>query len=275
MVDLHGEPPGIPGGRGGVWLPFHRVDARVKLVGLIGYIVLATGLKAWPNLLAGIAFLGLLLTLTGTGWRRAAARLALASPLAGAMLLFLPLVTPGHPWQHIEVGPWDLVLNREGFQLAAVLGLRMANALLAAALLLDTSPWGDLMAALRSLGVPAAFVQLIDVTLRYIFVTAGELARMKTALKARCFKSGRSLLHRDTFSTWGQVTGTLFIRSWERSERVYQAMLARGMAGGPAAYAPVTPPRGGDLAWGLVLVGTGLILRLLEPGGWAWAILSR
>ncbi|MBE3581208.1 MAG: cobalt ECF transporter T component CbiQ [Thermoanaerobacteraceae bacterium] len=275
MVDLHAARAGTFPGRGKGLLPLQRVDSRVKLVAMVGYIALATGLTSWLSLLVGVAFLGLLIAFSGSGWRRAAARLAWASPLAVAMLLFLPAVTPGHPWHQIRMGPWELTLSLEGYGLAVLLGLRMVNALLAAALLLDTTPWGELMGALRSLRFPALLVQLIDFTLRYIFVTGDELARMNVALKARGFKSGRSLLDRDTFYTLGRVIGTLFIRSWKRSERVYQTMLARGMAGGHVPYTSPTRPGGWDLAWGLGIAGMGLGLRLLEPGGWIWTILSR
>ncbi|MGI9950999.1 cobalt ECF transporter T component CbiQ [Moorellaceae bacterium AZ2] len=275
MWDLHTARAGIFPSRGKGLLPFQRVDARVKLVAIVGYIALATGLTSWFLLVVGLSFLGLLITFSGSGWRRAAARLAWAVPLAVAMFLFLPVVTPGHPWYQIRMGPWGLTLSLEGWQLAVLLSLRLVNALLAVALLLDTTPFGELMGALRSLHFPAVLVQLIEFTLRYIFVTADELARMYVARKARCFQPGHSLLARDTFYTLGQLIGTLFMRSWERSERVYQAMLARGFTGNYALATLATRPAGRDLVWGLSILGMALGLRLLELGGWAWITLFK
>ena len=62
---------------------------------------------------------------------------------------------------------------------------------------------------------------------RYIFILVDEVMRMKQARDSRNF-GGSRLWH---VRTIGRMTGTLFIRSYERGERVYTAMLARGFSG--------------------------------------------
>src|SRR5262249_41934925 len=63
---------------------------------------------------------------------------------------------------------------------------------------------------------------------RYAFLLMEEFDRLRTALRVRGFRN-RANLH--SYRTIGQVTGTLLVRSHERSERVAQAMRARGFDG--------------------------------------------
>src|SRR6185295_11254426 len=63
---------------------------------------------------------------------------------------------------------------------------------------------------------------------RYIFVLAGELARLRVALRVRGYRN-RPNLH--CYRTAGHVTGTLLVRGYEQSERVQQAMRCRGFDG--------------------------------------------
>jgi len=60
----------------------------------------------------------------------------------------------------------------------------------------------------------------------------------------------------------GQLVGTLFLRSYERGERVHLAMLARGLGQRRASGRQPRPARL-DLIFGLVLGAAALGLRLL------------
>jgi cobalt/nickel transport system permease protein len=62
---------------------------------------------------------------------------------------------------------------------------------------------------------------------RYIFVLTDEVMRMRQARDSRNFGGGRLR----QLKTIGHMIGTLFIRSYERGERIYAAMLARGFDG--------------------------------------------
>jgi cobalt/nickel transport system permease protein len=62
---------------------------------------------------------------------------------------------------------------------------------------------------------------------RYFFVLVDELEKMLRAVKLRSFKNNRF----KTFSILANIVGVLFIRSYERSERVYNAMSMRGFDG--------------------------------------------
>ena len=84
------------------------------------------------------------------------------------------------------------------------------------------------MKALEHLKIPAVFVQMILFSYRYLFVFLMEISRMNTAMKTRNFEKKLDL---HTFKTTGNFVGTLLVRSFERTERIYQAMLSRGYKG--------------------------------------------
>ncbi len=103
-----------------------------------------------------------------------------------------------------------------------------------AILLTATTPFPDLIHALRHLRLPQPLVATLSFMYRYLFVLSDEATRLLRARRARSAtqpgrKSGGSLLWRARVA--GNMVGQLFLRSLERGDRVYQAMLARGYTG--------------------------------------------
>ena len=85
----------------------------------------------------------------------------------------------------------------------------------------------DILGGLEKLRVPAPLVSIATFMLRYLNVINDELGRMKIARESRGFEE-RGLR---SWRILAQTVGALFIRSYERGERVYLAMLSRGFAG--------------------------------------------
>jgi cobalt/nickel transport system permease protein len=103
-----------------------------------------------------------------------------------------------------------------------------------AILLVATTQFPDLMHALRHLHVPTLLVAIISFMYRYLFVLADEALRLLRARDSRSayrpgYKSGGTVAWRARVA--GNMAGQLFVRSYERSDRVYNAMLARGYDG--------------------------------------------
>lgn len=93
-------------------------------------------------------------------------------------------------------------------------------------MLTESLPWHTLTACLRYFHIPALFIQILDVTLKYI-VLLGEISiQMLYALKLRSV--GRNPSKRQAFSG---VLGATFLRSREMSQDMYEAMLCRGFTG--------------------------------------------
>jgi cobalt/nickel transport system permease protein len=103
-----------------------------------------------------------------------------------------------------------------------------------AILLVAATQFPDLMHALRHLRVPPLITAVVSFTYRYLFVLVDEVMRLLRARESRSarlpgYRSGGSIPWRARVA--GNMAGQLFIRSYERSDRVYSAMLARGYDG--------------------------------------------
>ncbi len=244
-----------------------RLDSRVKIVSLMGFIAIMTSANSKPALLLGIIFLVLLGILAGTSPLLFIKRILWTLPFVGFMVLLFPFVVPGTVFAKISLGSVVLSMSREGLSRAVMLSLRMTIGLFALTLLVSTTSPGKLMLGLRQLHVPYIFVAVVEFTLRYIFVLLDELKRMALARKARGFESGRSLLHWRTFFTLGNQVGILFLRASNRGERIYQAMLSRGYCGEVPAK-PRVGLKALDVGWGMGVLATAMFLQALEIGGW-------
>ncbi|MDQ0287259.1 cobalt/nickel transport system permease protein [Desulfofundulus luciae] len=258
-----------PGGYSGSFM--HRLDPRVKVVAVVGFVALSTMLTSRTALALAAGFLLVLTAAARLHLRQLVSRLLWLLPFAGIMIFLFPFIIPGEPFWRWEWGILTLTATREGWQHALMLSLRVFAAVLAVNFLMATTGLRRVLEALSFFRVPAVFIQLIEFSIRYIYVVGDELRRMKTARTARGFVPGRHLFHRHTFRTLGQTIAVLFIRSWERGERIYHAMLARGYSGENRKRA-LPPPGGWDLAWGAFILSVAIGLRLFELGGHIWLL---
>jgi cobalt/nickel transport system permease protein len=96
--------------------------------------------------------------------------------------------------------------------------------LLTMILLSNTTPFAELLNALRKIGFPTLLVTTLALLYRYIFVLIDEAERLNRARESRTFRGSRLAKWRSLASLVGQ----LFVRSTERAERIFAAMLARG-----------------------------------------------
>jgi cobalt/nickel transport system permease protein len=156
------------------------------------------------------------------GYRWLLGRLALLLP-------FLLLMVASMPWMTVAPG-LPSPLERAG--LAAARAVISFGALSATLRAVETA---DLLSALARLRVPAIFVTLMALMLRYLGLLEGEAMRMMRARDLR----GSSPTVRERARVAGCMVGSLFLRSFERSERLSVAMKSRGFTG----LLPSPPPR--------------------------------
>jgi len=253
----------------------HKLDSRVKVIALFSFIFLASTMNSLPLLAAAVVFL---LTLAGQSRIPVTyflKRLLWIIPFGGILVLIFPFITPGVPVFEFKAGFISLVASEEGIRRASTLLLRVLAAVSALSVLTATTGFRELMNAFKELRVPCILVSLIEFTVRYVFVLVDEVQRMRTARKARGFEGGSSLLNRYALKTIGQLIGVLFIRSWERGERVYNAMLARGFSGQVGGGGTGHSPSLQDIYVGAGILVFALSLRLAEFGGQVWQISLR
>ena len=215
--------------------PVHRLPPEVKIVAAFAVTVaiVATpreafwAFGAYAVLLAGVAAVAGV----GAGWL--AKRALIELPFV-VLAVVLPLVGGGErvEWAGLSLsvdglyGAWNIVAK-------GTLGV-IASLLLAA-----TTPMRDLLLGLERLRTPQVVIQIATFMLRYLVVIGDQARRMRIARLSRGHDPG-FLWQAHAFAA---SVGSLFIRSYERGERVYLAMVSRGYTGrmpapGGAAASP-------------------------------------
>ena len=210
--------------------PLHRLDPRAKLVGFLALIVVCVTTP--PNLYpAFAAYLGLelaLVTLSRLPWRHVLKRALVALPFILVVAAFLPFFRKGGG--SYNLGP--ISLSGHGLQVLWNVATKSTISVLAVILLSSTTPFPDLLRAMEKMRAPRILTAILSFTYRYIFVIVDEMQRMRRARDSRGWR-GRWLWEARVI---GHMIASLFLRSYERGERVYAAMLARGYQGEVHAF---------------------------------------
>ncbi|MFM8323181.1 MAG: cobalt ECF transporter T component CbiQ [Chloroflexota bacterium] len=249
----------------------HALDARVKFVLALAFI-LTTALAppgAWAAyiLLLAVVLSVELLSELGVAFVLRRSMLALPFVLAALPVLF---TIDGPVLFQARLGAWTLTATSAGLARLAAIGLKSWISVQAAILLATTTSFPDLLMAMRAVRVPRLLVAIFGLMWRYLFVLADEVMRLSRARQARSGQSDRPGLRSGGSLAWraritGGMAGNLFLRAFERSDRIYTAMLSRGYDGEvrAAPLPPLAPLSWGVLWSGLLLLGGVLALSIL------------
>ena len=225
--------------------PVHRLAPHTKLVAVLAFalVVVATPVHVGWAAAAYAAFLLLLLVVAAVA-RVRPGRLLRGLVVEVPVVLFavlLPFVSRGPRTDVLGVS-----LSESGLAAGGSILAKATLSVLAATLLAATTDARALLRGLERLRLPTVLVQILSFMIRYADVVGGELGRMRVARESRGFR-GR---HLGALKVLGPAAGSLFIRSYERGERVHLAMLSRGytgrLPGGPVAVV-------GGRAWATAL----------------------
>jgi cobalt/nickel transport system permease protein len=183
------------------------------------------------------------------------------------VLAAIPLVFTGSDLQRTLVLPGGLRIaySLSGLSRFASIGIKSWISVLVAALLAATTQFTDILKALAGLKVPKLFVAIVGLMWRYLFVITDEVRRMLRARSSRSAfalngrRAGGSLAWRARVT--GGMAGSLLLRSIERSDRVYAAMLSRGYNG--VLPAQEVAPLSRQEWW---ILGLGILLLILFWG---------
>jgi len=210
------------------------IDARVKLLTMLGVLVAAALVRNTPVLLG---LYGLTLGVA------AASRIKL-SFFVKRVWLFIPVftgivvlpatlnvVTKGHIV--VPLGHWwfgqRIGMTDHGLRAAGLIISRVAVSISIVVLLTLSTPWSKLMAALRALFVPRMFIQVMGMAYRYLFSLLGTVDDMYTARKSRMVTTERDVKAGRSFVA--ASAGALFGKAHGLSEEVHMAMVSRGYTG--------------------------------------------
>ncbi|MET7637467.1 cobalt ECF transporter T component CbiQ [Streptomyces sp. NPDC005438] len=201
----------------------HRLPAHCKTVAVVGFVlaVVATPREAlW--VFGGYALLvALVVRSARLPFRVLARRLLVELPFV-AFALLLPWVAEGP-----RVHWWGLSLSGPGLWAAWNILAKGTLGVAASQVLAATTPVPELLRGLRTLRLPALLVEIAGFMVRYLQVVTEEMRRMRVARLSRGF-TARGV------RSWGVLAksaAALFLRAYERGERVHLAMLSRGYRG--------------------------------------------
>lgn len=168
----------------------------------------------------------------------------------------------------LAVGPVFLTISAEGLRRFLTIAIGSWLSVQVALLLAFTTPFHDLVDALRELRLPRILVSIVSFMYRYLAVLTDEASRMMRARDARSAdptgRGGGSIRWRASVA--GHMVGSLFLRAYERSERIYAAMLARGFEG-EFRHMGARAVRRAEVGWLAVAIG---ILALYLVAAFAW-----
>jgi cobalt/nickel transport system permease protein len=201
----------------------HGLPAHLKLISMIIFLfaVVATPPEQFWAFGVYALILIVLIRLSGVRFRTIAPRMLIEVPF----VIFAILTPFFGPEPRVEF--LGLSLSQAGLIAGWSIIAKATIGVVCSILLAATTPARDLLLGLDRLRVPPLLVQIASFMLRYIHVVADEMHRMKLAREARGFEA-------TGIKSWpaiAQSGGALFIRSYERGERVHLAMLSRGYTG--------------------------------------------
>ena len=220
--------------------PLHRAPPQCKLAAglLLVLAVVATPREAvWAYGLYALGLAGLA-RVGRVPLPTLARRLVIELPFL-LFALFLPLVGQG---ERVEVA--GVPLATEGLWAAWNIVAKGTLGVAVSVVLAATTPVPELLRGLERLRLPRAFTSVAGFMVRYADVIAGEVRRMRIARISRGHDPRWIWQARAVAAS----AGTLFIRSYERGERVYLAMVSRGYAGSMPVLGDLAASRGQWLA---------------------------
>lgn len=214
----------------------HRMAPEAKLVATLCFVsvVALTPRRSVGAFAVDAAVVAAVVAVSRLSLTMVLQRLTVILPFV-LFAVFVPLVAGGEQTEIAGVS-----LSIEGLWSTWNILAKSVLGASASIVLSATTPIPDLLRGLSRLKIPAAVIAIIAFMFRYLELLADQLTRMRRSMVARCHDP-RWLWQAKPIAT---SAGALFVRSYERGERIHQAMLARGYTG----TMPTLDPRRGERA---------------------------
>jgi len=205
----------------------HKLDPRTKIVTTFIFVlaVVLTPPPLWQAFVLYLAIIATAILISRVPPLYIIKRSLVIIPFVLFIGIFIPFLRPGDATGSYNIWIWDV--SNSGLVILWGVVIKSWLSVICLILLTATTRFTELLNGLEQLYFPKIMIMILSFMYRYIFVLVDEVIRMKQARDSRNF-GGRQL---QWLKTIGNMVGTLFIRSYERGERVYAAMVARGFEG--------------------------------------------
>jgi cobalt/nickel transport system permease protein len=204
-----------------------RIDVRVKLIVAVAAILAAVlSTRVWLPLVS-LAVCLAVLTASRAPLRITLYRFTAPLGITAAICLLRALTTGTTVLWSLPLGPWQLVLTREGLADGALIGARVLGSIGAIIVLCTFTQAHELFAALRWARLPRTWVEIAMLMMRAIFTLFEQAGNVLAAQKVRLGRAG----FRRSLASLGSLAGIVLLRSLDQTERTHEAMVVRGYRG--------------------------------------------
>lgn len=211
----------------------HKLDPRVKIITTLFFLIVVmttSPIFLWAFLIYFLIEL-IILIISKIPINFVLKRFVIVLPFILFIIIFSPFISKNEYSGSYNLG---ILRNLSGefYNINSVLVivnvvLKSFLSIIALILLSSTTPFSQLLLGFRKLRVPSIFTNIASFMYRYVFIIVDEVQRMVRARNARNYR-GKWILQSKVIGT---MIANLFLRSYERGERVYLAMLSRGYNG--------------------------------------------
>ena len=214
-----------------------RLDPRVKIIAFLGFIIVVVTTPA-RAVWAFALYVAMLIFLVGLAHLRLTfvlKRLAIVIPFVLMVAIFIPFFDSSGAGGYSLGGAH---VSTSGLLVLWNAGVKAILSVLCIIVLGGTTTFPEMLTAFARLHVPQIFVLIVSFVYRYSFVFIEELRRMQRAAVGRNYRA----FWIGNVPALGHMLGALFLRSYNRGERVHIAMLSRGYESTiPAKKFPSSP----------------------------------
>lgn len=206
--------------------PIRALNPKTKVISLltIVVIVVSTSHTAKTTFLLYTAMALFLILMSNIPITVFLKRLLIIAPFVLIAIVAVPFMGENPKDVSYSLGLFDITVSERGLQVVFNVAVKSSLSVLFLTLLISSTPFRHLIRGLKELRIPSLITDSLLFMYQYIFILIDEGEKITRARDARCY-GGRWIWHAHII---GYIIGALFIRSFERGERIYLAMKARG-----------------------------------------------
>jgi len=226
---------------------FQRLDSRVKILFMFFFIIITSLKKDIHSEILIFLIILLFVTVSRLHLFNFYKLVFLFSFIFGFLIALpssLNIITKGeiiYPLLHLESQvdfwiyhiPAEIGLTREGLGVTLMLTLRIINSLSISLLIINTTPFTEIIRALKLFRIPDTFLMIISITYKYIFIFARTVEDIYFSMKSRITGSLSKTEMRELIA--GRIA-FMFKKSRITCEEVYRAMISRGFSNEAIIY---------------------------------------
>ncbi len=207
----------------------HRLDPRVKVIFFFALIlvIVSTPPQETVRFLGYFLMLLILLLLSRVPFLYVFGRTLAIIPFVLLVAIFIPFFKGGEVAGSYNFLTLHLTVSHKGLLILQNILIKSWLSVLSLTILTSTTKFSSLLKALEILKIPRVLILIASFFYRYMFLLVDQIMKIKNARDSRSFK--KNPLYQ--LKIFGYMIGELFIRTYDRAERIYLAMLSRGFNG--------------------------------------------